>query len=53
MLQTRSDSVKKYLLLISRATNIDTKQFSFPFDHKLVSMVSLLLDPIHSNRALC
>lgn len=53
MLQTRSDStVRKYLLLISRAINIGTKELGIPFDHNPVSMVSLPVDPIHRDRVL-
>ena len=53
MLQTRSSStVRKYLLLISRAINIGTKELGIPFDHNPVTMVSLPTDPAHSDRVL-
>ena len=53
MLQTRSTStVRKYLLLISRAINIGTKELGIPFDHNPVTMVSLPVDPVHRDRVL-
>ena len=53
MLQTRSTStVRKYLLLISRAINIGTKELGIPFDHNPVTMVSLPTDPAHRDRVL-
>jgi len=53
MLQTRSTStVRKYLLLISRAINIGTKELGIPFDHNPVTMVSLPTEPAHRDRVL-
>ena len=53
MLQTRSSStVRKYLLLISRAITIGIKELGIPFDHNPVSMVNLPVDPIHRDRVL-
>ena len=53
MLQTRSTStVRKYLLLISRAINIGTKELGIPFDHNPVTMVSLPTEPVHRDRVL-
>jgi len=53
MLQTRSDgTVRKYLLLISRAINIGTKELGVPFDHNPVTMVNLPVDPAHRDRVL-
>jgi len=46
MLQSRSTStVRKYLLLISRAITIGTKELGIPFDHNPVTMVTLPTDP--------
>jgi len=53
MLQSRaSATVRKYLLLISRAINIGRKEMDIPFDHNPVSMVSLPTDPEHRDRVL-
>jgi len=53
MLETRSSStVRKYLLLISRAINIGTKELGIPFDHNPISMISLPTDPEHRDRVL-
>ena len=53
MLQTRSTStVRKYLLIISKAISIGTKELGIPFDHNPVSMVNLPTDPAHRDRVL-
>ena len=52
-LLTKSPStVRKYLLLISRAINIGMKELGIPFDSNPVQMVSLPQDPEHRDRVL-
>ena len=53
MLQTISSStVRKYLLLISRAISVGIKELGVPSDHNPVSMLNLPVDPIHRDRVL-
>ena len=53
MLKTKAPStVRKYLLLISRAISVGIKELGIPFEQNPVSMVSLPADPKHRDRIL-
>jgi integrase len=52
-LETKSPStVRKYLLLISRAINVGRKELGIPFDSNPVEMVTLPTEPSHRDRVL-
>ena len=52
LLTKKPSTVRKYLMLISRAINIGRKELGIPFDSNPVEMVTLPQDPSHRDRVL-
>lgn len=52
LLTKAPSTVRKYLLLVSRAINIGRKELGIPFDSNPVQMVTLPADPSHRDRVL-
>ena len=50
LLTKKPSTVRKYLMLISRAINIGRKELGIPFDSNPVEMVTLPQDPSHRDR---